>query len=249
MTSLRWLAMAVVVLAMTATACQRTDDATTAGVGIEVAGSAAGNDPAAEPTAGSSDGSSSASERESAAADGSSPDPLQLADEDLSLPPARGIDELAAAASASDPVPSTISIERLGLSGTNVLAVGVESNGEMTVPPPLDVGWYRYGPTPGEPGSAVLAGHIASGGVPGAFRYLDQLEAGDMVTIGFDDGSTRSFIVDELIQVDKTNLPFDTVFARSGPSRLALITCGGEFDYNARSYTDNVVAIASPVTG
>ena len=36
------------------------------------------------------------------------------------------------------------------------------------------------------------------------------------------------------------------VFDRTGPARLALITCGGEFDEDLRSYRDNVVVLASP---
>lgn len=237
MNSLRWVALAVVVLLMTATACQRGDDT----------GSAAGAATAAQTGSASAD-SEPAPQSDPMATD-ETPARLPLADQDLSLPPARGIDELAAASAATEPVPTTISIERLGLSGTTVRAVGVEDNGEMTVPPPLDVGWYRFGPTPGEAGSAVLAGHIASQGIPGAFRYLDRLEPGDAITIGFDDGSSQAFVVDELFQVDKTDLPFDDLFARSGPSKLALITCGGEFDYDARSYEDNIVVTASPVTG
>lgn len=248
MNSLRWLALAVVVLVMTATACQRGDDSQSAAAATQVA------DPdAADSSAASTAESSSTDSSTDSAADATAGDDQQagspLGDADLSLPPAKDIDELAAAAASSEPVPTTISIERLGLTDTTVLSVGVEANGEMTVPPPLDVGWYRFGPTPGEAGSAVLAGHIASNGIPGAFRYLDRLEPGDLVTIGFDDGSTQTWVVDELFQVDKTALPFDALFARSGPSKLALITCGGEFDYDARSYEDNIVVTASPVTG
>lgn len=245
MKSLRWLALAVVVILMTATACQRTDDSRSANAATQVADSAPAE------AAASANGSSSDSEDTatvSSATDRSSSG-LALTGEDLSLPPARGIDELASASAATEPAPATISIERLELTETPVRAVGVESNGEMTVPAPLDVGWYRYGPIPGEAGSAVLAGHIASGGIPGAFRHLDRLEPGDLVTIGFDDGSSQTWVVDELVQVDKTDLPFDSIFARSGPSKIALITCGGEFDHGARSYEDNIVVTASPVTG
>ncbi len=166
---------------------------------------------------------------------------------DLALPQARSIDDLTPGDIADAPLPSTITIDRLGLEETDVLAVGVETNGDMTVPPPLDVGWYRYGPRPGEPGSAVLAGHVASGGVAGAFRHLDRLEPGDVVTVGFDDGSAHTFVVDELFQVDKTDLPFDSLFARRGPASLTLITCGGRFDYDARSYDDNIVVTARPL--
>ncbi len=243
MNTLCRLVPAVVITLLMATACQSSDDTRSAGLdepalaaGTEASAGEAGADDGVETPPASTDD-----------AESSSVSPLAYAD--LSLPPAMGIEELAAAAATEEPVPTTISIERLGLDDTTVLAVGVEPNGEMTVPPPLDVGWYRFGPTPGEAGSAVLAGHIASDGIPGAFRYLDRLEAGDLVTVGFDDGSSQTFAVDAQLQVDKTELPFDIMFARSGPPKLALITCGGEFDYDARSYTDNVVVTASPVAG
>ena len=106
------------------------------------------------------------------------------------------------------------------------------------------MGWYRYGPEPGGAGSAVLAGHIASGGIDGAFRHLDRLEPGDRVDVALSDGRLLRFVVTDTVQVGKTELPFDELFARSGPPKLALITCGGEFDYSARSYRDNVVVVA-----
>lgn len=246
MNPLRWLALAVVVILMAATACQRSTDSGSLDAATQVA------DPASAGAEASLTETSSSDSDETSAGDPTtdrSSNGPALTDEDLSLPPARSIDELAAASTVTEPAPTTISIERLELNETPVRAVGVENNGEMTVPPPLDVGWYRYGPTPGEAGSAVLAGHIASSGIPGAFRHLDRLEPGDLVTIGFDDGSSQTWVVDELVQVDKTDLPFDSLFARSGPSKIALITCGGEFDYDARSYEDNIVVTASPVTG
>ena len=44
----------------------------------------------------------------------------------------------------------------------------------------------------------------------------------------------------------KDALPADRLFARDVPPRLALVTCGGEFDARARAYADNVVVIAVP---
>jgi hypothetical protein len=37
------------------------------------------------------------------------------------------------------------------------------------------------------------------------------------------------------------------IFTFSGPSRIAVITCGGAFDRATRSYTHNVVVLAEPV--
>lgn len=160
------------------------------------------------------------------------------------LPPAADLGELAEARAEADVRPLSLSIERIGLDGVAVQAVGVEPSGEMSIPPPKEVGWYRYGPLPGGSGSAVLAGHIASNGIDGAFRHLDRLGPGDAVEVALSDGQRLRFVVTDTVQVSKTDLPFDQLFARSGPPKLALITCGGEFDYSARSYRDNVVVVA-----
>ena len=47
------------------------------------------------------------------------------------------------------------------------------------------VAWYRYGPTPGAPGSAVLAGHVDWHGVPGIFFHLSELCRVDPCPGGF----------------------------------------------------------------
>ena len=47
--------------------------------------------------------------------------------------------------------------------------------------------------------------------------------------------------------VTKQDVPWDAIFDRSGPSRLTLVTCGGEFDYDARTYLSNVIVSANPI--
>ena len=42
-------------------------------------------------------------------------------------------------------------------------------------------------------------------------------------------------------------LPLDRLFARDGPPRLTLITCGGPFLPEYLSYRDNVVVVAEPL--
>jgi hypothetical protein len=42
-------------------------------------------------------------------------------------------------------------------------------------------------------------------------------------------------------------LPLDRLFAREGPPRLTLITCGGPFLAEFGSYRDNVVVVAEPL--
>lgn len=142
--------------------------------------------------------------------------------------------------------PTSIDIDALGISSATVVAVGVGGDGEYEVPPADEVGWYRFGPTPGATGSAVLAAHIAYDGVDGVFRHLTDLDGGEEIRIGFGDGTTRRFEVTERVQYDKDELPVDELFDRSVDPVLTLITCGGSFDSSNRSYEDNIVVRAVP---
>jgi hypothetical protein len=146
-------------------------------------------------------------------------------------------------------VPISISIEGIGVAEAPVIDVGVEENGDMEIPGADSVGWYRFNATPGEPGSSVLAAHIAYNGIPGVFRYLASAEIGDRVVVTFDDGRRAEFEIIELAQYDKQELPDDRVFAKDGEPVLTLITCGGDFNRSLRSYEDNIVAYAIPVAG
>lgn len=143
--------------------------------------------------------------------------------------------------------PTGLSIGSLGVQTAAVIGVGIEQNGDMEVPPADQVGWYQYGPTPGAEGSSVLAAHIAYNGSNGVFVNLDDIDLGAIIEISYDDGSTKRFETTDKQQYDKNELPKDSVFGRTGEPQLVLITCGGDFNRNLRSYTDNVVVYASPI--
>lgn len=148
---------------------------------------------------------------------------------------------------APAPTPVGLAIETLDIADASVVDVGVESNGEMEIPGATEIGWYRYGPTPGSPGSAVLAAHIAFNGRDGVFRNLDDITAGAIVRVRYDDGTSRAFRVTEIAQYAKDELPIDRIFAKEGAPVLTLITCGGDFNRSLRSYSDNLVVYASPI--
>ncbi len=147
----------------------------------------------------------------------------------------------------SAPKPVGLVVDSLDISAAPIVDVGVEANGEMEIPGATEIGWYRFGPTPGEAGSAVLAAHIAFNGRDGVFRDLDDIEVGDIVEVLYDDGSSKRFRVTETAQYAKDELPVDRVFAKDGAAELTLITCGGDFNRSLRSYSDNVVAYAVPI--
>ncbi len=129
-----------------------------------------------------------------------------------------------------------------------VVPVGVADDGQMEVPDDVDdTGWYQHGPVPGQPGNAVVAGHVDSRtqGL-GAFHRLVDLAVGDRVEVVAGD-TTTTFEVTGRRLVDKDTLEPRDLFRRSGRPQLVLVTCGGEFDGSVRSYRSNVVVVARPV--
>lgn len=129
--------------------------------------------------------------------------------------------------------------------------VGVASDGQMEIPPLAERGgWYRFGADPGDPaGTTVVAAHVdsvASGGT-GPFVHLVDVRPGDAVEVALADGSARTYVVAEVTRFPKDEARWPDVFTRDGPPRLALVTCGGEFDRDTRHYVDNVLVTATPV--
>ncbi len=155
------------------------------------------------------------------------------------------------AAAGGAPVPEAPPVRvRIGDVAAPVVVVGVDGQGAMAVPEDVNtVGWYGYGPRPGAPaGSSVLSGHVddkLQG--PGAFADLAEVRGDDPVEVELADGTVARFQVRAVERFAKEELPLDRIFDRSGPARLVLVTCGGEFDRAARSYEENVVVTAEPV--
>lgn len=143
--------------------------------------------------------------------------------------------------------PVTISIPDLGVDRAPIDPVGVKDEGELDVPDPLVVGWYTGSPVPGASGASVLAAHVNYDGVPGVFRHLRDLRAGELVEIGYEDGTTRAFVIAAVELYDKDELPEERVWAKDGDPTLVLFTCGGRYNRAQRSYEDNVVAFAEPL--
>jgi hypothetical protein len=140
-----------------------------------------------------------------------------------------------------------------------LVPVGILDGGVMEIPEDVEtIGWYDpqpdpetgagLGVIPGGTGTAVLAGHVDSRSQGrGALYDLRDLAVGDVIELDHADGSSTTWRVSDVVRYAKVTLPYEEVFTWSGPARLALITCGGEFDRTSRSYTDNIVVYAVPV--
>jgi hypothetical protein len=142
--------------------------------------------------------------------------------------------------------PVAVEIPAIGVAAP-VLTVGVETGGELVIPESvLDVGWYQGSAVPGEPGVALFTSHLDTRSQGrGVFAGLSALAIGDMVELRDTRGGTTSWRVIAREQHAKTDLP-PQLFSRSGTPLVALVTCGGPFDQQARSYRDNVIVWAEP---
>lgn len=148
------------------------------------------------------------------------------------------------------PAPVAVHVAALDVSAP-LVPVGVLEGGIMEIPDDVaTVGWYATAArrvSPGDPGTAVLAGHRDSRVQgAGALHDLGALATGDTVDVVHADGSISTWQVDEVLLTPRDALPAARLYATDGPPRLALVSCGGEFDRAAGSYTDNLIVIASP---
>ena len=131
-----------------------------------------------------------------------------------------------------------------------VRPVGVQPDGQMQLPDdPRVLGWYRFGAAPGADagGATVLAGHLDTLDFGlGPLQRLRHLERGERLTITLRDGPEQGYVVRAVTRYDRQGLP-DALFSRTGPERLHVITCGGEFDLDRGGYQENLVVTAVPV--
>ncbi len=128
-------------------------------------------------------------------------------------------------------------------------ATGVRDDGLMEIPDDgARAAWYRYGPNAGSgSGSVVLAGHVDTDEGLGAMAALREVSVGAEVEVEMSDGSVLTYEVRGRETIAKNELPSDEIFARTGPERLTLITCGGPWRAAESSYRDNVVVVATPM--
>ena len=144
-------------------------------------------------------------------------------------------------------VPTRLAVPRLKINAP-VEEVGLAKDGTVQTPTldePNLTGWYKYGPTPGQKGPAVILGHVDTAKTgPAVFYKLRQLKAGDKVTVTRKDGSSADFSVQKLKDVSKQQFPSKQVYGDISYAGLRLITCGGAFDKSKGSYEDNTIVFA-----
>ena len=146
------------------------------------------------------------------------------------------------------PVPVRLEIPRIHVA-TSLDRLGRAADGTVEVPSRWDVaGWYGLGPRPGDPGSAVILGHVDSTRGPAVFYRLRELRPGDEIDISRADGSSVRFVVERTAQYLKTRFPTDEVYYPTLAPALRLVTCGGQFDFATGHYRSNIIVFATART-
>ncbi|SFE61473.1 Sortase family protein [Actinacidiphila alni] len=173
-----------------------------------------------------------------------------------SSPPQPSAAQAAAAGGAVEPaevpaepmpraLPVLVRIPELSVTAPLVpLALGADGH---LVPPPADrpriAGWYAGGITPGERGTAIVAGHVDNADGPAVFYALGALRRGEHVDVDRADHSTAVFTVDAVEVYDRSAFPDRRVYGPADRPELRLITCGGTY-HAATGYSGNVVVYA-----
>lgn len=141
------------------------------------------------------------------------------------------------------PAPERVRITSIGVDAT-LERLDVDPAGRLKAPvDPDDAGWFAGGTSPGDMGPAVIAGHVDSHDGPAVFYRLRELRAGDTVEVRRGD-RWFAFTVVATEQFPKTEFRTDKVYGPTPVPELRLVTCGGPFDRDRRSYQDNVVVYA-----
>jgi hypothetical protein len=153
-----------------------------------------------------------------------------------------GLPDRLAAPGGSPPV--GLSIPAIGVE-TPLVRLGLEADRTMEVPDDFGrAGWFAEGPAPGQPGPAVIAGHVDSKTGPAVFYRLRDLRPGDQLAVTRADGSRLRFVVEGARSFPKAGFPTDAVFGPTPAAELRLVTCAGTFDRARGSYRDNLVVFA-----
>ena len=139
-------------------------------------------------------------------------------------------------------VPLRLASPAIGVDAA-VEQVGVDANGSMGTPGnPLVTAWFALGVRPGQPGNAVIAGHVDYAGIgPVVFWNLRTLTPGAEVWVTADDRARRRFLVQSIEVFPADGAPLDRIFGATDDSNLNLVSCIGDFDPASRSYNNRIV--------
>ena len=143
--------------------------------------------------------------------------------------------------------PVHLTIAAIGVSAP-VTSLGLNANRSPAVPTNVNVpGWYKFGPIPGQRGSAVIIGHVDSYKGPAVFYKLAKLRPGNRIIVTLANHKKVYFKVIGLRMYLKSKFPVKLVYGPRSYSALQLVTCSGDFDPHTGHYLSNLVVFSAMV--
>jgi sortase (surface protein transpeptidase) len=127
-----------------------------------------------------------------------------------------------------------------------LMGLGLTATGSLDVPPAAKknlAGWYEAGTTPGERGTAIVAGHVDNADGPAVFYDLGALKKGAAIEVDRRDGGVAVFAVDAVEVYAAKHFPDEKVYGAAARPELRVITCGGDYS-RSTGYQGNVVVFA-----
>lgn len=143
--------------------------------------------------------------------------------------------------------PRTLVIPKLNVKA-KIVQVGILSNGIMQSPARgADVGWYKQGPLPGQPGNAVMSGHVDSRFGREVFWNLKSLKPGDTLSVVNNNGSVKRFRVTKVGVYPFNQAPLKLILGPSRQVHLNLVTCAGRWSRAKHNYSHRLVVFTELV--
>ncbi len=126
-----------------------------------------------------------------------------------------------------------------------VTRIGTRSDGALEAPDgPKTVGWFTGGPRPGQPGNALLTGHLDwYTGEIGVFWRLREVQVGDDIFVDTDIGRL-GFMVESTSLFDRNNAPIEQILGFAIGRVITIMTCEGIFIPSEKDYTQRRVVRA-----
>ncbi len=166
-------------------------------------------------------------------------------------------------------LPSMAAIERISIPKFDVdapvIVLGLDEDNVMESPDePCDAGWYDFTSRPGFGSNAVFSGHVdwfnlgstgckcdkaggCGGAGPAVYWNLKDLEQDDLIEVRLQDGTVYQYRVIARTQVDPNTADIAKIVGPTEREVLTIITCGGQFDFEARHYSERVIVRAERV--
>lgn len=148
-------------------------------------------------------------------------------------------------AETSSGLPVRLIIPRIHVDAT-IEGVDKEAVGLFAPPKlPLQTGWWKQGPLPGDEGTAVITGYVHwKYGATAMFGDLHFLKSGDRFLVGNDRGVVIPFIIREIKTYDLDADVAEVFGSPDGKSHLNLVTYDGVWDKPSKSYSKRLAIFA-----